>query len=275
MHRLAALRRKDRTAERLGVQASLEAEADTPREDFVSDLMQRLMLDLRPFVHQHERDIKAALSLHADHALRPGDSVQLIFPVDHRALLTDVRPPQCCSVGPRTAADSPFDHTLTVQHHPVPEGKRDALRRILTPWLIPNFPTAGRKLRSLCSVGSRRRSIVCSHRLRPMPTRVGKFGTAPVMTCRWVQESPDIVAAVQPKTATLARPPVRHDEESFMHADDVKARLHAALHRHPKATEDEVEVIAAVVLAIVGELTAELAVVIADLATRVEALEQA
>jgi hypothetical protein len=60
-----------------------------------------------------------------------------------------------------------------------------------------------------------------------------------------------------------------------MHVDDVTARLHGALYRHPKATEDEVEAIAAVVLAIVGELTAELAIVIADLATRVEALEGA
>jgi hypothetical protein len=58
-----------------------------------------------------------------------------------------------------------------------------------------------------------------------------------------------------------------------MSVDDVKARLHGALHRHPKATEDEVEAIAAVVLAIVGELTAELAIVIGDLAARVEALE--
>jgi hypothetical protein len=58
-----------------------------------------------------------------------------------------------------------------------------------------------------------------------------------------------------------------------MAVEDIKARLHGALHRHPKATEDEVEAIAAVVLAIVGELTAELAVVIADLALRVETLE--
>ena len=58
-----------------------------------------------------------------------------------------------------------------------------------------------------------------------------------------------------------------------MAVEDIKARLHGALHRHPKATEDDVEAIAAVVLAIVGELTAELAVVIADLAMRVEALE--
>ena len=60
-----------------------------------------------------------------------------------------------------------------------------------------------------------------------------------------------------------------------MHEDDVKARLHGALHRHPKASEDEVEAIAVVVLAIVGELTIELALVIADLASRVEALEAA
>jgi len=58
-----------------------------------------------------------------------------------------------------------------------------------------------------------------------------------------------------------------------VHVDDVKARLHGALHRHPKATEEEVEAITAVVLAIVGELTVELAIVIADLASRVEALE--
>jgi hypothetical protein len=58
-----------------------------------------------------------------------------------------------------------------------------------------------------------------------------------------------------------------------MAVEEIKARLHGALHRHPKATEDEVEEVAVVVLAIVGELTAELAVVIADLAARVEALE--
>jgi hypothetical protein len=63
------------------------------------------------------------------------------------------------------------------------------------------------------------------------------------------------------------------NQEDVMAVDDVKARLHGALHRHPKATEDEVEAIATVVLAIVGELTAELAIVIADLAARVEALE--
>jgi hypothetical protein len=58
-----------------------------------------------------------------------------------------------------------------------------------------------------------------------------------------------------------------------MAVDEVKARLHGALHRHPKASEEEVEAIAVVVLAIVGEVTAELALVIADLEARVEALE--
>ena len=58
-----------------------------------------------------------------------------------------------------------------------------------------------------------------------------------------------------------------------MHVDDIKGRLHGALHRHPKPSEAEVEAIAAVVLAIVGEVTEELAVVIAEPAARVEALE--
>ena len=60
-----------------------------------------------------------------------------------------------------------------------------------------------------------------------------------------------------------------------MQVDDVKARLHDALHRHSKATEDEVSAIAAVVLAVVGEVTIELAAMIADLGSRVEALEAA
>ena len=58
-----------------------------------------------------------------------------------------------------------------------------------------------------------------------------------------------------------------------MHADDIKDRLHGALHRHPKASEAEVAEIAAVVLAIVAEVTVELAAVIGELAARVEVLE--
>ncbi|HXM76405.1 MAG TPA: hypothetical protein VN971_06505 [Thermoanaerobaculia bacterium] len=51
-------------------------------------------------------------------------------------------------------------------------------------------------------------------------------------------------------------------------------RLHDALHRgHRKATEEEVAEVTAVVLTIVAELTGELALVIAELADRVEALE--
>jgi hypothetical protein len=59
-----------------------------------------------------------------------------------------------------------------------------------------------------------------------------------------------------------------------MNAEHVKTRLHDALHRGShKATEDELAEVAAVVLAIVGELTAEMAVIIGDLAERVERLE--
>jgi NTP pyrophosphatase (non-canonical NTP hydrolase) len=51
-------------------------------------------------------------------------------------------------------------------------------------------------------------------------------------------------------------------------------RLQDALHRgHRKATEEEVAEVTAVVLTIVAELTGELALVIAELADRVEALE--
>ncbi|MBV8950542.1 MAG: hypothetical protein JOZ99_06690 [Actinobacteria bacterium] len=54
----------------------------------------------------------------------------------------------------------------------------------------------------------------------------------------------------------------------------IQQRLHDALHRgHRKVTEDEVAEITAIVLTIVTELTGELAVVIAELAERVEALE--
>ena len=59
-----------------------------------------------------------------------------------------------------------------------------------------------------------------------------------------------------------------------MDTDHVKARLHEAMRRGShKATEDELAEVAAVVLAIVGEVTLELAAVIAELVERVEVLE--
>jgi NTP pyrophosphatase (non-canonical NTP hydrolase) len=59
-----------------------------------------------------------------------------------------------------------------------------------------------------------------------------------------------------------------------MDKEHVKGRLHDAMHRgHRKATEEELAEVTAVVLAIVGEVTLELATLIADLAERVAALE--
>ena len=59
-----------------------------------------------------------------------------------------------------------------------------------------------------------------------------------------------------------------------MNTEQVRERLHGAMHRGKgKATEAELEAVAALVLAIVGEVTAELALVIAELAGRIEALE--
>jgi NTP pyrophosphatase (non-canonical NTP hydrolase) len=59
-----------------------------------------------------------------------------------------------------------------------------------------------------------------------------------------------------------------------MDKEQVKARLHDAMHRgRTKATEEELGEVAAVVLAVVGEVTVELSALIADLAERVAALE--
>jgi hypothetical protein len=59
-----------------------------------------------------------------------------------------------------------------------------------------------------------------------------------------------------------------------MNADHIKGRLHDALHRgRGKVSEQELQDVTAVVLAVMTEITAELAIVIADLADRVEALE--
>lgn len=54
-----------------------------------------------------------------------------------------------------------------------------------------------------------------------------------------------------------------------MKAEHIRDRLHEAMRRSPKASEEELAEVSAVVLAIVGDVTAELAVVIADLAARV------
>ena len=69
------------------VQVWLEPKPDTARKYFVNDLVERLMLDLRPFVHHHQGIIEVAVGLGADHALRPSDEMQRVLPVDHHALL--------------------------------------------------------------------------------------------------------------------------------------------------------------------------------------------
>jgi len=59
-----------------------------------------------------------------------------------------------------------------------------------------------------------------------------------------------------------------------MEAEQIRTRLHDALHRgHRKATEGELADVTAV-LAVMTELTTELVDVIAHLTSRVEALEQ-
>jgi hypothetical protein len=59
-----------------------------------------------------------------------------------------------------------------------------------------------------------------------------------------------------------------------VNAEDVKTRLHHAMHRgSKKATEEELAEITTVVMAVVAEVTAELAVVIAEVAERVDRLE--
>jgi hypothetical protein len=58
-----------------------------------------------------------------------------------------------------------------------------------------------------------------------------------------------------------------------MEHHQIRDRLHQALHRSPKATEDDVAGVAAVVLEIVAELTGELALVIAEMSDRIDELE--
>ena len=57
MHRVAVLRRADRTAGFRPPQIALQAELDRAGEHGVSDLVQRLVLDLRAFVH-HRQGVK-------------------------------------------------------------------------------------------------------------------------------------------------------------------------------------------------------------------------
>jgi hypothetical protein len=58
-----------------------------------------------------------------------------------------------------------------------------------------------------------------------------------------------------------------------MDSHQIRDRLHQAIHRSPKATEEDVAGVTAVVLEIVAELNGELALVIAELSDRVDALE--
>jgi hypothetical protein len=60
-----------------------------------------------------------------------------------------------------------------------------------------------------------------------------------------------------------------------MQQEHIRDRLHDAMHRSPKVSEDELAEVTGVVLAVVTEITAELALIIAELAARVEALEVA
>ena len=61
-----------------------------------------------------------------------------------------------------------------------------------------------------------------------------------------------------------------------MDTEHIKERLHKAIHRAPRdVSRKEFEEITAVVLVIVAELAAEMALVVGELALRIEALEAA
>jgi hypothetical protein len=56
--------------------------------------------------------------------------------------------------------------------------------------------------------------------------------------------------------------------------EHIKTRLHEALQRgHTKVSEDEIAQVTAIVLAVVGELASETALMVAELEARVEKLE--
>ena len=59
-----------------------------------------------------------------------------------------------------------------------------------------------------------------------------------------------------------------------MHPDHIKDRLHSAIHRSPKTLSNkELEEVLVVTLAAVGELAVEIALVVGELAARIDALE--
>ncbi len=61
-----------------------------------------------------------------------------------------------------------------------------------------------------------------------------------------------------------------------MNTEHIKDRLHKAIHRAPRdVSQAELEGVTAIVLAIVLELAAESALVMGELAARIEALESA
>ncbi len=61
-----------------------------------------------------------------------------------------------------------------------------------------------------------------------------------------------------------------------MNSEHIKDRLHKAIHRTPRdVSQKELEEVTAIVLAIVLELGAETALVLGELATRIEVLESA
>lgn len=78
-------------------------------------------------------------------------------------------------------------------------------------------------------------------------------------------------------TGARCRDPARSETSGYirpMAVEQIKERLHTALHRGGrKASEEELEAVTEVVLLVVAEVTAEMAILIADLEERVEALE--
>lgn len=61
-----------------------------------------------------------------------------------------------------------------------------------------------------------------------------------------------------------------------MNADHIRDRLHSAMHRSPKAlSNSELEEVTTVTLEVLAALAAEVALVVAELGARVQALEAA